>query len=305
MAAEPAAAAIVADALAPKTVLACVDGSAMSMDAVRFAISHLRPEDKLVLLNAFVDDPNEHDSFALYQFDHTTKARERSESLLRKTVELCKPPAKTKIISSYCQDVPAEIVKIARLEDAFVIVMGSRGISGVSKVLIGSVSLQVLKTAGIPVTIVRKPAPASVDAHVTLVAVDGSEQAIEALRTAVRLGGLDHKLLLLSVYETNISNPEPKRTDAEKAIEFAEAALKGKGPLPAFESVVQPATKTVGETIVRYAAEHRITSIVMGSRGLSGLKKMWLGSVSEYVLDYAPCPVTVVRLKPYAAPGPA
>ena len=35
--------------------------------------------------------------------------------------------------------------------------------------------------------------------------------------------------------------------------------------------------------------------IVVGSRGLKGLKEMFLGSVSNYVTHHAPCSVLIVR----------
>jgi len=47
--------------------------------------------------------------------------------------------------------------------------------------------------------------------------------------------------------------------------------------------------------IVRFAREEGIDLIVMGSRGLSGIKELLVGSVSSQVVDHAPCSVTIVR----------
>ena len=47
--------------------------------------------------------------------------------------------------------------------------------------------------------------------------------------------------------------------------------------------------------IVRFANDHDIDLIVMGSRGRSGLSHLFLGSVAERVLRKAPCPVLTVK----------
>lgn len=50
-----------------------------------------------------------------------------------------------------------------------------------------------------------------------------------------------------------------------------------------------------GESICQGAEEWQGDLIVLGTRGLRGIKEMVLGSVSNYVTHHAPCPVLVLR----------
>ena len=47
--------------------------------------------------------------------------------------------------------------------------------------------------------------------------------------------------------------------------------------------------------IVDYAESNNVNLIVVGTRGLSGFKKLLLGSNAAHVITYAPCPVLVVK----------
>jgi nucleotide-binding universal stress UspA family protein len=49
------------------------------------------------------------------------------------------------------------------------------------------------------------------------------------------------------------------------------------------------------DKIIELAEAEHCDLIVMGSRGLGGLKEMFLGSVSDKVADHASCPVLIVR----------
>jgi nucleotide-binding universal stress UspA family protein len=51
----------------------------------------------------------------------------------------------------------------------------------------------------------------------------------------------------------------------------------------------------VRREIVRAAREARATFIVMGTSGREGLRRTILGSVAEWVVGHAPCPVWTVR----------
>lgn len=50
-----------------------------------------------------------------------------------------------------------------------------------------------------------------------------------------------------------------------------------------------------GVMIVEFVKQNDADLVVMGSRGLSGLKELFLGSVSHYVVQKAPCPVFIVK----------
>jgi nucleotide-binding universal stress UspA family protein len=48
------------------------------------------------------------------------------------------------------------------------------------------------------------------------------------------------------------------------------------------------------EPIVKEAKKRNVDLIVMGTRGMTGLKRVLMGSVAQKVIGHAPCPVMVV-----------
>lgn len=50
-----------------------------------------------------------------------------------------------------------------------------------------------------------------------------------------------------------------------------------------------------GIRISEFCKENGYSLIIMGRRGLSGIKKLLLGSVSNYVLHYATCPTLIIK----------
>jgi nucleotide-binding universal stress UspA family protein len=56
-----------------------------------------------------------------------------------------------------------------------------------------------------------------------------------------------------------------------------------------------PDERDVARTILQVAEKHEAAAIVVGSRGLSGLRARLEGSTSKALLKHAPCPVVVVH----------
>ena len=50
-----------------------------------------------------------------------------------------------------------------------------------------------------------------------------------------------------------------------------------------------------GEYIVKVAQTEKATVIIMGTRGLGKIRRTILGSVSDYVIHHANCPVLICR----------
>ncbi|HET7615575.1 MAG TPA: universal stress protein [Bacillales bacterium] len=84
---------------------------------------------------------------------------------------------------------------------------------------------------------------------------------------------------------------EKTMAKGEDLLREAKAVLE-KSPVRAETSVLDG---DAAEEIDAYAVVNETDLIVIGSRGLSGLKKLVLGSVSEKVVGKAHCPVLVVK----------
>lgn len=142
------------------------------------------------------------------------------------------------------------------------------------------------------------------DIHTILVPIDGSENSFRALNTAVSLAKkLDAKITLMycvSIFpsiEVQIVDPIKcqieERKYAERTLGNAEAICKESGV--SFTKIIDYGTP--GYTIVRFikTRSNKIDLVVIGSRGRSAVKEVFLGSVSNYVLHKSPAPVMVVK----------
>ncbi len=141
-----------------------------------------------------------------------------------------------------------------------------------------------------------------------LALVDGSEPSTRALQAALEIAaGYGSKLITLSVITAPAFLPvgtggsptdlsayyEEGTQDAKRAVDEAMKLAAAAGVSSRGE-VIEASGSTV-ETIVDFAGREKVDLIVMGTRGLGGLKKLVLGSVSSGVVAHAPCSVLIVR----------
>jgi nucleotide-binding universal stress UspA family protein len=136
-----------------------------------------------------------------------------------------------------------------------------------------------------------------------LVPVDGSPASVRAAALAADLArAIGGEATLLHVYDRGgITALGLEALSAEEA-EEEKLRLAGdvfEGALAPFRERGLAADRRVvlglaAEEICGVARSGSYDLIVIGSRGASG-RHFFTGSVSERVLQYAPCPVTVVR----------
>jgi nucleotide-binding universal stress UspA family protein len=145
-----------------------------------------------------------------------------------------------------------------------------------------------------------------------LVAVDGSKPSIDASIQAIDIAKrYDAELIALYVvspdmrydYLEDVITPRLPRAlkdvmmiamqKGEKHLDEVKQKASEKNVKVKTDVVI--GISSVVKEIIEYAEKNRIDMIVIGSRGLSGIKKMLLGSVASGVLIYSHCPVLVTK----------
>jgi len=133
-----------------------------------------------------------------------------------------------------------------------------------------------------------------------VIAVDGSEESGLAFKFALEISQPSDKLKIIhgdyieveynsdsSVYEAMANN---------KLFEKLAAECKDKNRNCLFEQRKFAGNiNALNKGICQYAMNNNANSLIVGSRGLSAPKRLFLGSLSSYLVQNCPCSVTVIK----------
>ena len=180
--------------------------------------------------------------------------------------------------------------------------MGARGSGGFLGLRIGSVSERCLHHAKCPIAIIRDverdPVPTE---ECIVVGVDGSEHARPALAWAldearlatllgVRRHCVEHRCRWPRSPADRSSTSPLSRTALARILRCA----RGRRDTTGSRSPIEPVLVAGGAAGAILAEAKDATLVVVGARGLGGLKSLLLGSVSHQVAHHVPCPVVVI-----------
>jgi len=183
------------------------------------------------------------------------------------------------------------------------IVMGTHGRRGISRLLVGSVTEEVVRLATCPVLTVRhNDCQSRGEIQRVLVPIDFSRRSERALQRAADLAqSYRAELVLLHVVEEvalpGVYGLDPVPVTTPEVIERAQSTLDGLihqyvSSVPARAEVV---AGHAARDILDFAEQEHIDLIVIATHGRTGIEHLLLGSVAEKVVRLAPCPVCTMR----------
>ena len=288
-------------------ILFATDGSTGAGQALRLLTSSFEPGDvntvEVISVALQVPAPDRATAHSLIEQRH----RDAAEQLVHAAAERLRAAgfeAVEKVLAGH----PAEtIVTHAIATRPDLIVLGTRGLSGLRRRVVGSVSGKVCRYAPGSVLVARTAGPI----RSVLLGYDASPDADEAIELMARLPlKEDAQVIVCSAYDVvrplsfgvaptmvaqvNAAYHDSLRWAREAAEAMgttAERHLLERGVFATHRTVPGPAH----EQLAIVANELSADLLVVGSRGLSGIQRFFLGSTSASLVTHPPTSVLVAR----------
>jgi nucleotide-binding universal stress UspA family protein len=279
------------------------DGSASAREALRWALDEAAGR-KAPLRLVYVNElPVTAGLMSPIPFEYPAEAhRTQAESLLADaTAEAATTHPAVEVSSTILAgSAPPTLCELS--DEARLLVVGARGLSGVASLLVGSTSMAVAAHAHAPVVVVRDIAADQRRGGPVVVGFDDSPHAQVAAAFAFEEAAMREADLVAVRAWTPPRMPwrsdvRPLTRDVAE-LETAErhslqVAVDG---LAAKHPSVSVTTRLIAGDARRALAEASAGAqlVVVGSRGRGGFAGVFPGSISHYLLHHAHCPVAVI-----------
>lgn len=203
------------------------------------------------------------------------------------------------------------------------IVMGSRGHSGLKGLVFGSMTNAVLAACTKPLLVLRSEKAPERDSLAVGIAVDGSRYGLAAVRWAIAhraLFGAEPQIELIHVHEDGLPEWRPGQGLAHRCVpqyvpvddaDAASAAFEKAMAIPLERLAkagmdarpVRLRGSSAGDAIAAYARKRRLDVLAMGSHGHGTFKALVLGSVAMRVAARCDTPLLLIREATRAGAG--
>lgn len=278
-----------------RTVVVGVEGTDSSHEALTWAAHAAAARSATLEIIYAVGVP--YSSLELLYDDAVTQGAERL--LQEESVRARAAEPDVVVRTTLSRSIPAKALTEAS-HGSLLLVVGSRPLGMVERLFAGSLSYQVVAGSQCPVLVV--PEGSTGKGNGVVVGADGSPDSVAAVRVAAqeadRLGqpltvvhAWQSPVTYLSVDVVSGSYDEMVQEGERVVLAEAIAGIGEQYPDLVIHRLLihkQPAQALIDTA-------KGASMLVVGSRGLHGVARMLLGSVSHTVLLHAPCPVLVMR----------
>ena len=170
---------------------------------------------------------------------------------------------------------------------ADLLVIGPRGSGLLKRLHVGSVAEALLDNPSAPLLVAHDNHTVE---HITI-AVDGSRYSEQAVRIVAALPWVGAtRVTLLGVDEGDRRSPAAVESAADLLESHALAV--DRRVIPHDENAL---TVNVRHEIDSFLADYRCDLVVVGTKGLTGSKRLRLGSVADYLAHHVRCSILIVR----------
>lgn len=227
---------------------------------------------------------------------------ESREYLNRAVAEARRAAPEVEVTTEFATRHPVDILT-ERAGSAERIVLGSRGLGGVSGLLLGSVAVGVTSHATCPVVVVRGDEPAQPDLDPdasVVVGIDTSAHSEAVLSFAYEYAALHRApVLVLTTWADTVLEPstamflDTVAITEEERCQLSERLAGWRDKYP--DVVVRTGVIEDRPAHALVTASRTARLVVVGARGRGGMAGLLLGSTSQALIHRSECPVAVVR----------
>lgn len=200
-------------------------------------------------------------------------------------------------------DLPARALLDASAT-ADLLVVGARGFGGFRGLLLGSISQHCLHHTRAPIAIIRPTDEPPKPEGRIVVGVDGSPTSQRAFRWALtEARARDASLDVVHAWQAPDAGYLPYEAGAIDTSDYEAAATRTLDKIVTTADLqdaprIRTAPVRGGAAAAVLDAAYGADLVVVGTRGLSPLKRLVVGSVATQLAHHAPCPVVVVPPHP-------